>query len=262
MKKYNFYNNLNNLFFKNTVFNKKIKNNRSSFSNVKYVFSIGDIHGDYQTFKNTILEIGKNKFISNGQNNIFNIYTKNIFGVEFELCTINEYNITNDNFIILQLGDLFYSAYKYDLTNNEEIKLIFFIFSLFDEFNRINKINKNCKYIQLLGNHDILLLASSKENIVFRHIDYIFNHNDMIENREIDNIDDFISDYNQQPNDKELNTMIEYYLLCQIYETDSNFEGYDTSYHYNLYEAANEEIYNHLAVMEDTPKEVVNELAF
>lgn len=192
MKKYNFYNNLNNLFFKNTVFNKKIKNNRSSFSNVKYVFSIGDIHGDYQTFKNTILEIGKNKFISNGQNNIFNIYTKNIFGVEFELCTINEYNITNDNFIILQLGDLFYSAYKYDLTNNEEIKLIFFIFSLFDEFNRINKINKNCKYIQLLGNHDILLLASSKENIVFRHIDYIFNHNDMIENREIDNIDDFI----------------------------------------------------------------------
>lgn len=76
------------------------------------------------------------------------------------------------------------------------------------------------------------------------------------------NIDDFISDYNQQPNDKELNTMIEYYLLCQIYETDSDFEGYDTSYHYNLYEAANEEIYNHLAIMEDTPKEVVNELAF
>ena len=88
MKKYNFYNNLNNLFFKNTVFNKKIKNNRSSFSNVKYVFSIGDIHGDYQTFKNTILEIGKNKFISNGQCNIFNIYTKNIFGVEFELSSM------------------------------------------------------------------------------------------------------------------------------------------------------------------------------
>ena len=76
------------------------------------------------------------------------------------------------------------------------------------------------------------------------------------------NIDDFIADYNQQPNDKELNAMIEYYLLCQIYETDSDFEGYDTSYHYNLYEAANEEIYNHLAIMEDTPKEVVNELAF
>lgn len=46
------------------------------------------------------------------------------------------------------------------------------------------------------------------------------------------------------------------------YETDSDFEGYDTSYHYNLYEAANEVIYNHLAIMEDTPKEVVNELAF
>ena len=73
------------------------------------------------------------------------------------------------------------------------------------------------------------------------------------------NIDGFIADYNKQPNDKELNTMIEYYLLCQIYETDSGFEGYYTSYHYNLYESAEEEIYNHLTVMEDTPKKVVNE---
>ena len=71
MKKYNFYNNLNNLFFKNTVFNKKIKNNRSSFSNVKYVFSIGDIHGDYQTFKNTILEIGEARVIIIFQTTIF-----------------------------------------------------------------------------------------------------------------------------------------------------------------------------------------------
>lgn len=71
-------------------------------------------------------------------------------------------------------------------------------------------------------------------------------------------IDGFIADYNQNPNDKELNTMIEYYLLCQIYETDSNFEGYDTSYHYSLYETANEEIYNHLVVIDDTQKELIN----
>lgn len=198
MKKYNFYNSLNRIFFKNTTFDKKIKNNKSSFNNVKYVFSIGDIHGDYQTFKNTILEIGKSKFIAKDQENIFSVYTKNIFGVDFELCLINENNIINDNFIILQLGDLFYSAYKYDLTNNEEIRLIFFIFSLFDEFNRIKK---KCKYIQLLGNHDILLLASSKENIIFRHVDHIFNNNNLIENREIENIDDFIifDYYNEKP---------------------------------------------------------------
>ena len=73
------------------------------------------------------------------------------------------------------------------------------------------------------------------------------------------NIDDFIADYNKQPNDKELNTMIEYYLLCQIYETDSGFEGYYTSYHHNLYESANEEIYNHLTVMEEPQERVVNE---
>ncbi len=129
MKKLNYEKILNNIFFKNSVFNRKIKNNRSVFNNVKYVYSIGDIHGDFQTFKDTILEIGQSKYISNG-NNIFTIYNKNIFGITFELCKINKENIKNDNFMIVQLGDLFYSAYKYDLENNEEIRLIFFIFSL------------------------------------------------------------------------------------------------------------------------------------
>ena len=85
MKKYNFYNSLNRIFFKNTTFDKKIKNNKSYFNNVKYVFSIGDIHGAYQTFKNTILEIGKSKFIAKEQESTFSVYTKNIFGVDFEL---------------------------------------------------------------------------------------------------------------------------------------------------------------------------------
>lgn len=76
------------------------------------------------------------------------------------------------------------------------------------------------------------------------------------------NISDFIADYNQQPNDRELNVMIEYYLLTQIYASDSDFNGFDTDYHYHLYEDTQESIYNHLEIQEDTPKAIVNELAF
>lgn len=78
------------------------------------------------------------------------------------------------------------------------------------------------------------------------------------------NINDFILDYNQKPNNKELNTMIEYYLLSQIYGSTSNndFIGFDTSYHYRLYEDVNEIQYEHLKVMEDTPINAENELVF
>lgn len=169
-----------------------MKNNKSVFNSVKYVFSIGDIHGDFQTFKDTLLEIGQNKYIStNG--NIFKIYKKNIFGVEFELCKINKENILNDNFMIIQLGDLFFSAYKFDLSNNEEIRLIFFIFSLIDSFNELSASKKRCKYLQLLGNHDILMLTSSKENILFRHLDCMFNNNELSKDSEIEDVDDLIN---------------------------------------------------------------------
>ena len=62
------------------------------------------------------------------------------------------------------------------------------------------------------------------------------------------NLNDFIQDYKQQPNTKELNTMIEFYLLNQIYGSDTDFDGFDTPYHWRLYEAANELIYSHLKV--------------
>lgn len=192
MGRTNYFYTLKNIFFKNSVFDRKMKNNKSVFSNVKYVFSIGDIHGDFQTFKDTIMEIGCNKYISvNG--NIFSTYKKNIFGIEFELCKINKENILNDNFIIVQLGDLFYSAYKYNPTNNEEIRLIFFIFSLIDSFNELLKYRKRCKYIQILGNHDILILTSSRENVLFQHLDDMFNNNEMLKDLEVEDIEEFIN---------------------------------------------------------------------
>jgi hypothetical protein len=59
------------------------------------------------------------------------------------------------------------------------------------------------------------------------------------------NIYTFMEDYKQQPNTKEINVMIEYYLLTQIYDSDSNFEGY-SSYEERLYTDVNEILYEHL----------------
>ena len=62
------------------------------------------------------------------------------------------------------------------------------------------------------------------------------------------NISAFIEDYKQPCHDRELNVMIEFYLLYCIYEGD-NFSDFDNSYHYRLYESANEIMYNHLTVI-------------
>lgn len=63
------------------------------------------------------------------------------------------------------------------------------------------------------------------------------------------NISAFLVDYNDSiSNGRELNVMIEFYLLYCIYD-GFDFEGRDTHYHYRLYDSANESIYNHLAVV-------------
>lgn len=150
------------------------------YNNVDVVYSIGDIHGDYQTFKKILLDIGLDPLISNGKN-IFQVYTKNIYGRDFELCRINKNNITNDNFCIVQCGDILYSVYKKVKTDdNEELKLLLFIYSLINSFNIISTPKKlfRCRYIQLLGNHDILILASNCYNCLednFKRLNYFHN---------------------------------------------------------------------------------------
>lgn len=61
------------------------------------------------------------------------------------------------------------------------------------------------------------------------------------------NISSFIEDYKQPCRDREINVMIEFYLLYCIYE-GFDFNG-ETSYHYRLYESANEIVYRHLTVI-------------
>lgn len=62
------------------------------------------------------------------------------------------------------------------------------------------------------------------------------------------NINGFIEDYKQPCNDREINVMIEFYLLYCIYE-GTDFSSCETSYYYRLYESANEIMYNHLTVI-------------
>lgn len=148
------------------------------YDRVKYIFTIGDIHGDYEIFKKTLLNIGRNpKIFKNTGNysNIFNIYKKRLFDLEFELCSINKEAIKEDNFFIVQLGDIIYSAFDNVQGNeNEEIKLLIFIFSLYNSFTFLNKeYNLRCRYIQLLGNHDILILSSSQESNLFNDLIYL-----------------------------------------------------------------------------------------
>lgn len=66
------------------------------------------------------------------------------------------------------------------------------------------------------------------------------------------NVNDFECDFkNNISNDRELNAMIEYYLLTCIYNSYSDFDGFDTSYHYSLHEDVNELIYNSLSIHDD-----------
>lgn len=213
-----------------------IKNDKCVYNNVKYVFTIGDIHGDFEVFKNTILNIGKNKnilrFTKNKNSNIFQIYNKRIFNINFELCRINRNLIKNDNFIIVQLGDLIYSAFNsVQGDENEEIKLLMFVFSLYDEFKKLNEINGlNCRYIQLLGNHEILLLSSPTETILLNSLKYLINQNKIIQeqsqttlNRIVkyihvsDNFKHFVT--RQQQNIKYYNNFIDYNKIIQELKT-------------------------------------------
>lgn len=68
------------------------------------------------------------------------------------------------------------------------------------------------------------------------------------------NINDFKTEYYKPHNEREINVMIEYYLLSQIYENNSseNFKGFETRYHYRLYDDATEIQYEHLKVMEES----------
>ncbi len=77
------------------------------------------------------------------------------------------------------------------------------------------------------------------------------------------NLTDFLNDFNQPHNERELNVMIEFYLLTQIYENDFDFNGFDTSYHLRIYDRLTEIIYSHLKVCtEEQSTELENQLAF
>lgn len=67
------------------------------------------------------------------------------------------------------------------------------------------------------------------------------------------NLIDFKELYSKN-NTKLVNTMIEYYLLSCIYESNNpnDFTGFDTSYHHSNYEVANTELYNHLITESDS----------
>jgi hypothetical protein len=67
------------------------------------------------------------------------------------------------------------------------------------------------------------------------------------------NLIDFKGLYSKN-NTKLVNTLIEYYLLSCIYESNNpdDFEGFDTSYHYSNYESANEELYFNLIKVTET----------
>lgn len=63
------------------------------------------------------------------------------------------------------------------------------------------------------------------------------------------NVIDFKEDYkNSTSKDLEINSMIDFYILTQINNSDTNFSD-DTSYHTKLYESIYETISNHLTVV-------------
>ena len=66
------------------------------------------------------------------------------------------------------------------------------------------------------------------------------------------NIKDFINTYKTTiDKNREINVMIEYYLLTQINNTlDCDNFDCDNSYQYSIYEYANESLYNHLKVVD------------
>lgn len=78
------------------------------------------------------------------------------------------------------------------------------------------------------------------------------------------NLNDFKIEYYNPHNEREINVMIEFYLLSQIYGSTSNndFIGFETSYHSRLYEDAQELIYEHLEIQENEIQELENELPF
>jgi hypothetical protein len=67
------------------------------------------------------------------------------------------------------------------------------------------------------------------------------------------NLIDFKGLYSKN-NTKLVNTLIEYYLLSCIYESNNpdDFQGFETSYHYKNYDSANEELYLNLITVTET----------
>ena len=143
--------------------NNNFINEKINFYNYELVFTIGDIHGDFDKFVDILTNIGKDKRICRDNvKNIFYFYDKTIYGEKFKLCKILKNNIKNDNFVIVQLGDIMLNTYKkvyYE--ENKELEIILLISSLINSF---KIIRKRCKYIQLLGNHDCVMIYYNKRS--------------------------------------------------------------------------------------------------
>jgi hypothetical protein len=151
---------------KNLIF---YKNEETVFNNYQYVYSISDIHGDFDKFIEILIDIGKDKKIcKDDKDNIFIFYNKTIYGETFKLCKIIKNNVKNFNFAIVQLGDIIMSFYKTKYNPyNKELDLILLILSLINSF---KIINQKCKYIQILGNHDILTIVYNKKTALYHRL--------------------------------------------------------------------------------------------
>ena len=76
--------------------------------------------------------------------------------------------------LVLIAGDTFDSVHpspQSQLFFNREIKRL---------------TDQKIQVVMILGNHDLLLIASSKENVLFQHVDFMFNSNELGKINEIE----------------------------------------------------------------------------
>lgn len=134
-----------------TSLNEICKNNQNAIfndMNIKKIYTIGDLHGDYERLEDILLNIikvfKKNKNTNNSNNSSNIIWKKRI-----------------KNTYIIQIGDMtdgYRRNYKpYDDYISKDIEIIQL---LHDLDNQAIELNNNCRFISLIGNHEILNIGS------------------------------------------------------------------------------------------------------
>lgn len=176
--------------------------------------------------------------------------------VDIEYCDRQE-GYLNDN----QEYDIDdFKAFKKEVSENA----VYFLFEALDEHNIIKDMKFKDLYSPRYYNYETDSLIIDVDVDMRRLKKYCFTTKKEAFNQYLkdnftsysgfvsyisNNIKDFKEDYNQPNNDREINVMIEFYLLTQINNSDSEFDR-DTNYHYRLYDSLNETIYNHLKTVE------------